>query len=433
MKNGWLRVRLKHLGEVLRVGLWFVPTIMVLGAIAGAFTTLTLDRHGFRDPIAGAFYSGGPEGARQMLSTIAASMMTVAGVAFSVTIVALSLASQQFGPRLLRNFMSDRGNQIVLGTFIGTYAYCLLVLRAVHGGEDDSFTPHFAVTVAVALALVGVGVLIYFVHHVSASIQADNVVARTAGELDAHIDRLGRKSERSGETSAVAPPDEPPRFVRARQGGYISGIDEEALVDAARNEDLVIRLRLREGEFCVEGSILADVWGADETSGVAATIAGGVAMSETRVAAPDLELSLAQLSELAVRSLSPGINDPFTAIACINRLATAVARLSVIPLEPGTRRDSEGRVRLFLQPRHFERLVGQAFDQVRLYGARHPAVAGRLLEVLAAVAEAAPPETWPALRRQARLTLEGAVAERLSADDEREVRERYERFSTTTA
>ncbi len=138
----------------------------------------------------GWIYTRGPDGARAVLSTIAGSMITVAGVVFSVTIVALSLASNQFGPRLLRNFMRDRGNQIVLGTFVATYLYCLLVMRTVQGMDGSQFVPHLSVTVAILMAVASLGVLIYFIHHVAVSIQAPELIANVAHELHEAIDRL---------------------------------------------------------------------------------------------------------------------------------------------------------------------------------------------------------------------------------------------------
>lgn len=431
---GWLKVLPVRIGEALRVGLWLVPTLLVLGAIGAALGALTFDRRGGRDPIAlliGFGYTGGPEGARQMLSTIATSMMTVAGVSFSVTIVALSLASQQFGPRLLRNFMKDPGNQIVLGTFIATYVYCLVVLRAVRGGEDAPFTPHLAVTGAILLALLGVGVLIYFVHHVSWSIQADTVVARTGDDLDGHIDRIERNGT-AGPPGAVEVPDEPPREARAPRSGYIGGIDERALVALAASGNLLVRLRHREGDFCVEGAVVADVWGAAAGPECLARIASAMQLLERRVASRNLEFSLGQLTELAVRSLSAGINDPFTAIACIDRLAGALSRLARLPLEPPLLHDDSGRVRVLRRAMTFDQLVQEAFGPIRRHGARHVSVALRMLDALAAVAEATPPSAHAALRQQGELVLQDVLLAPIAEQDERDVRARHARLMETT-
>lgn len=167
-----MKPRLKHLWETLSSSLWFVPTVMTLLALGLAFGSIALDDV---TGDTGWAYGGGPEGAREVLGTIAASMITVAGVAFSVTIVALTLASQQFGPRLLRNFMRDRGNQLVLGTVISTFTYCLIVLRSIRSSGSE-FVPLISVTFAILLALASLGVLIYFIHHAAVSIQAPEMV-----------------------------------------------------------------------------------------------------------------------------------------------------------------------------------------------------------------------------------------------------------------
>ncbi|HVE72023.1 MAG TPA: DUF2254 family protein [Thermoanaerobaculia bacterium] len=159
------------------------PAQLTAASMGLAAGVVALDRAKRMDVRWFFLYSGGPEGARSVLSTTAGSMITVAGVAFSMTMVALSLASSQLGPRLLRNFMKDRGNQLVLGTFIATFVYCLLVLRTV-SESPEQFVPHFRVTVGLALALASLVVLIYFIHHVALTLQADHIIGVVAGELD---------------------------------------------------------------------------------------------------------------------------------------------------------------------------------------------------------------------------------------------------------
>ena len=179
--------------EALRANFWFVPTVMVAAAVVLSLVTISLDKvAAYHNQIAalGWTFARGPEGSRAVLSTVAGSMMTITSVTFSITIVALQLASSQFGPRLLRNFMRDRGNQVSLGTFIATFAYCLLVLRTVNGTEDQQFVPHISVTVGLLLALTSLGVLIYFIHHAAASIQAENVITTVSRDLDQAIARL---------------------------------------------------------------------------------------------------------------------------------------------------------------------------------------------------------------------------------------------------
>ncbi|HZD54868.1 MAG TPA: DUF2254 family protein, partial [Candidatus Aquicultoraceae bacterium] len=182
-----MRARLRNLWTRAWSSFWFIPLVMTAAAAAAAVALVELDRR-LPAPGGGRFgwiFGGGVEGARALLQVVAGSMITVAGVVFSITIVALSLTSQQYGPRLLGKFMRDTGNQVVLGTFVSTFAYCLLVLRTIQGGGDAAgFVPHAAVALALLLALAGVAVLIYFIHHTSSSIRADNLVSRVGRELE---------------------------------------------------------------------------------------------------------------------------------------------------------------------------------------------------------------------------------------------------------
>lgn len=260
-------IRLLKNWDELRTNYWFVPTVMMVGAICLALAAPELDRqtqthltHGWDWT-----YSGSPEGARAILSTIAGSMITVAGVVFSITIVALSLASAQFGPRLLRNFIRDRSNQLVLGTFTATFIYCLLVLRTVRGTEELHFVPGLSVSLGIVLALLSLGVLIYFIHHVAFSIQASHVIASVTQELHETIDRLWPEElgqgppkpteqiEKSDDAEAEGKP------IQAAASGYVDAINADELLKIAVDRDVTLRLARRPGHFIVRGNPLAYV------------------------------------------------------------------------------------------------------------------------------------------------------------------------------
>jgi hypothetical protein len=262
--------RLRASWEYLRGTYWAVPSAMAVAAVGLSVGMIQLDEAAtarLLDRLSW-IYAGGPEGARAVLSTVAASMITVAGVTFSITIVALTLASQQFGPRLLRNFLRDLGNQIVLGTFVSTFIYCLLVLRTVRGSDDEEFVPHLAVTVGVVLAMLSLGVLIFFIHHVSTSIQPSRIIANVAEDLESAINRLF--PDTIGEDSATADPggaspdeldavEEGAHEVRATTTGYVQAIDAQALMDVARAQNVVVRVRSRPGAFVRKGGVLLTV------------------------------------------------------------------------------------------------------------------------------------------------------------------------------
>ncbi|RYG47299.1 DUF2254 domain-containing protein [bacterium] len=370
-------IRLQAFWEKLRTNYWFVPAVMSVVAIALSFVLVGWDRT-LRDDMVrelGWVYSGGPEGARGVLSTIASSVIGVAGTTFSITIAVLSLATGQYGPRLLRGFMRDRGNQIVLGTFTSTFLYCLLVLRTVRGTDADTYVPHLSVTFAVLLAIANMGVLIYFVNHVAESIQVSRIIEKVGNEVDASIERLFPEEIGSpqGGTSLPAGSSE---TVRSEESGYVVSVDEESLLRTAAKYDLVLKLVARPGDHVIFGMPLVSVWpGAGEHENA---LRGAYALSRTRTAFQDAEFALMELAEIGVRALSPGTNDPFTAIACLDRLAASMCRLAERKRPSAFRRDDEGRLRVVAEPYPYGRLVAAAFGHIRHAAMGQPAVLERL-------------------------------------------------------
>jgi uncharacterized membrane protein len=338
-------------------------------------------------------YGGGPEGAREVLSAIASSMITVAGVAFSVTIVALTLASQQFGPRLLRNFMRDRGNQVVLGTFIATFTYSLIVLRTIRSDEAQ-FVPHISVTVGIALALASLGVLIYFIHHAAVSIQAREVIAMVAADLTEGINRLF--PDTLGHPESVSEqdlrPEDARRFEReamipCAQTGYLQSIDTDRLMAVAAENDLIFLLPCRPGDFMIEGSKLMQVKPRPDER-IFGKIHTCFIVGDERTHLQDIQFTIHQLVEIAVRALSPGINDPITAINCIDRLAAALCRLAQRSMPSAYRYDDHGQLRIVVaRPVRFSEMADSAFDLIRQYARSSVAVTLRLLEAITLVAQ----------------------------------------------
>ena len=325
--------RLGYWWEALRGSFWLLPAAMTAAAIGLSFAAVAVDRATEAEELFGWTYRGGPDGARGVLATIAGSMVTVAGVVFSITVVALSLASQQFGPRLIRNFTRDRGNQLVLGTFVATFVYCLLVLRTVNGTGKATFVPELGVTVGVGLALASLGVLIYFIHHVAVSIQASAVVERVGAELDGLIgevypEEIGERAE-PADRPAEAPPADA-RAVRADATGYVVAVDADAVLRVAAGSDLVVHLPTPPGRFVRRGDAVALVVAAGGRlpDGVEEDLRNAVTVGPTRTGYQDVEFGLLQLTEIAVRALSPGVNDPFTAAECVDRLGDALGRLA---------------------------------------------------------------------------------------------------------
>jgi uncharacterized membrane protein len=323
-------------------------------------------------------------------------MVSVAATAFSITIVALQLASSHFGPRLLRNFMKDTGNQVVLGTFIGTFIYCLLVLRTVYGEGDgySKFVPHLSVTVGIVLAIASIGVLIYFIDHASTIIQASHVISEVSADLNDAIDRLfpekighsvSEHKRQVGEIPANFDFEACP--IKATGSGYLQAIDDEKLMKIAKSKDLLLRLKYRPGKFVVRGSDLVMVWPGERVNQkLSDQINDAFILGKERTEQQDVEFPINQLVEIALRAISPAVNDPFTAIRCIDQLSVGLSHLAQRDFPSPYRYDDDNNLRVIANPVTFAGLTDAAFNQIRQYSTSDVAVTIRLLEAIAVIA-----------------------------------------------
>jgi len=382
-------------------------------------------------------FTRGPEGSRVLLSTVAGSMMTIVSVTFSITIVALQLASSQFGPRLLRNFMADRGNQMAMGVFIATFTYCLLILRSVNGTESERFVPHISVSVALLLTLLSLGVLIYFIHHAAESIQAENVIAAVSLDLHHQIERLypnriGHEPPEAaarGNDSPIVPTrlEKDGRSIASKRSDYVQAIDIDRILQLAAKRDLVVSVRLRPGKFSIEGGELARAWPAERVDNESAeTIRTAFYFGTRRSLPQDVEFAIDQLVEVAVRALSPGINDPFTAITCIDRLGAALCELANRSIPSPCRYDEESKLRVITDVSTISGIVDASFHQIRQAARGTTSVTLRLLETMTAVAaHTSDPEFLAALRRHAEAVHRGSEGGLLDELDRAAADRRY--------
>ncbi len=434
--------RISYIADKLRTSYWFIPALMLLGAAVLAWITVTIDENS--DPeqlpwLGTLVYSGGADGAHALLGAIASSMITVAGVVFSIAIVTLQLASSQFGPRMLANFVRDRGNQLTLGTFVSSFLYSLLVLRAVR--TEPETVPHLSVAVAVVLAVAGLSVLIYFIHHVSTTIQAPDMVDSIARELRRSIDALFPDPDEAEGARPPVPAREPglpggfesmARPIEAPSSGYVQVIDLEALVGVAQEHDLVIRLETRPGRFVVDNTRFALAHPAERVSDeVAEALAGAVVTGARRTAQQDIEFPIRQLVEIAVRALSPGINDPFTASTCVDQIGAGLCELARRELPSPYVMGEDGALRIVAgDPVTWERLVGSAFDQIRQCADFHVPVYVHVLESLTRIAGCVrDPERLDALRAEADLVMAAADENVPAEADRASVRRRYDELA----
>ena len=402
--------------EVLRTNLWLVPAAEVLAAALLFVGTYALDRAAYNGVFAvpGWAISGGPDVARTVLTAIAAAVITVVGIVFSIVIVALTLTSTQFGPRMLRNFIRDRGTQLTLGTFVATFVYAVLTLGSVGQGSHGAFVPHISVTVTLALMLADLTVLIYFLHHIAVQIQLPQVIADIAADLQKAIElQTGDPSEGADAELAravVANMDGQGGFVAAPRSGYLQYLEHQTLVSIAAEVEAAIHVLFRPGHFIVQGQEYATVWPAEATDSVARELASAHVTGPYRTLAQDVSFGIDQLVEIGIRALSAAVNDTFTALTCIDWIGDSLCKVTGRWQPTRVYRDPAGVVRVITTEVTWERLVQRAFEQIRQASRGMPAVMIRQLDALAKIMEFT---TTPADRQV--LLDQAAMIERLSA------------------
>ncbi len=424
----------------LRASYWFVPSVMALLAIALGAVAVWLDAGpaaGILDGL-GWYQKTKPDGAQEVLSTIAGSMITVAGVVFSITIVAIAYAASQYGPRILTNFMSDLGNQVTLGTFIATFVYCLVVLRTIRGGEEGQFVPQLAVMIGLLLALGSIAVLIYFIHHVPNSIHINTVVARIGKQLLSSVEErfpqhIGeppedQQAERGGIPGEQAVPSGKATMeIAALANGYIEAVDDETLMETACKHELVVRLHHRPGDFVLKGQVLVSASPRQKVDeDTKRDLTQSYSIGNRRTPAQDMFFLVDELVEISARALSAGINDPYTAITCLDWLAAGAAEIGRRKIPSPRRVDKDGMVRVIALPHSFSAFIERGFGRMRQYVARDMNAATHAFDALAAVgAQCKSTEAREALGAEAKKLLSLAEQE-LHGPSLEKVRERYQ-------
>lgn len=374
---------------------WFVPVLIISFSVLLAVclvyidSVLAIPREGW----VRFFLVNSADSARSILSTISSAMMGVAGTVFSITLVALTLASSQFGPRLIKNFMYVRLNQVVLGLYISTYLYCLLVLNSVTDSSGYTFIPSISILVAIIVAVINIILLIVFIHQIATSIQADKVVSDISKFISSQLETLfpekigeETENEESVDASAVISDYQSQTFIKSPDSGYLQYIDNEALIEIITRHDALLKLYFRPGEHMVEGAEMGllfsnDKWEENEYEKIFKQFVIG----STKTSQQDLEFSIQQMVEIAARALSPGVNDPYTAITCIDNLTEIMSYLAHAKFPSKYRFDEEGNLRIIADILEFEGILDSAFNQIRQFSGGSPAVIIRLMEALTTI------------------------------------------------
>jgi uncharacterized membrane protein len=428
--------------EELRTTFWVVPGLLVLVSVLLFVVTFEIDIAAYHHHLTLPVWirTGGADAERQVLISIAAGVITVVGVVFSITILALTLASQQFGPRMMRNFMRDIGNQITLGVFVGTFVYSVLVLGTINS-LSPTFVPYLSTSVAEALLLVDILVLIYFIHHIARSIQLPEVIAGIARDLMSSIDaefpeRVGAPSPATTHTQSGKSVPELLKLVEERgavvpsqESGYIQYVGYSQLIAVATRTDSIIRLEHRPGHYLATGRSLAMVWPRGAAPQVALALRKAHVTGPHRTLVQDPVFAIDQLVEIAIRALSAAVNDTFTALTCIDWLSAGLGRVSGRILDEGVYRDATGRVRLIESDPSYARMVNRAFDKIRQAARGMPAVLIRLVDSLGSIMlDTTSEEQRAVLRRQADMVLRLAEETVSEPNDLDEIRFRYRRI-----
>lgn len=419
----------------LRSSLWFVPGVMLAASIIFALGLIELDwTIGYEwQKEFPRIFGLGADGSRGMLTAIAGSMLTVAALAFSLTLAAVTQASGQFSPRIYRNFLRDRANQFVLGYFVSVFAFCLIILRTIRGGDELKFVPSISVAVGLILALGGVIVLIFFIHHIAVSLQIttiiDNIVDETKESIETIFPQtIGENADSVEQLTMMQAVDDHVWIpVESLSSGYIQSISSNSMLDFAEENNVVLRMERSIGQFVGTGSALvsvaADMEGSqakfelDESAIERLNDCFGI--HRHRTVEQDVGFGIRQIVDIALKALSPGVNDTTTAITCIDFLGEIIGELArrQFPLKVRSR---DNTARIIAAAPDFRNFVETAFDQIRIAGKGNHAIFVRLIESLSFAAGRTNDETRrQTLRNQIDLVEEYAE-QTLDTDYEKE-------------
>ncbi|MGI8812315.1 MAG: DUF2254 domain-containing protein [Pyrinomonadaceae bacterium] len=386
----------------LRASLWFVPGLMIVFSIALALVLIEVDSSVKLKWLVDypRIFGLGADGSRGMLTAIASSMLTVAALAFSLTLAAVTQASGQFTPRIFRNFMRDRANQFILGYFVSIFAYCLIVLRTIRGADEVKFVPSLAVLCGLVLAIGGVLVLIFFIHHIADSLQITTILNNITDETKQAVRRMypqemGDEAVEGEQNATWLSKDVKSwRTIPAREAGYVQDVDIDGLLEFAAANRILIQMRRGVGQFAGRGATIAEIAPEVETPNrepeigrkKSEQINGFFTIDRHRPIEKDVGFGIRQIVDIALKALSPGVNDTTTAINCIDNLGEIVAEIAR-RLMPAKLRSKDNVPRVITLAPDFQEYVETAFDQIRISGKANFAIFERLLTTVSFVAE----------------------------------------------
>lgn len=437
-----MNATLTAIWDSLRSSFWFVPSLMLTFGVALGLVMPWVDTQlSLLDDWPWPWLETTGEASRATLAAMAGALMTVTGVVFSVTMVTLSLTTSQFGSRLVRSFSEHNISQFALGTFLSTSVYCLLVLKSVRTVSGSEFAPHLSTAIGVVASICSLILLIAFIHATNHSIQAQSVVRAVAQDLQSAIDWLFPEPLEDGDQPDRPAGDVDPgqlfdrmhaTSIRCTSEGYLQGFDAHGLCQLAKEQNTAIRMLARPGDFISCGTVIAEFQSAEvNPEELSDRFNGQLIVGIRRTPRQDLECAILELVEVAVRALSPGINDPFTAVAVIDYLSASLRKLAGRKTPSSYRFDEDGSLRLIIIPTTFTEVFETAFRQIRQYGCSSPAILIRLLEAFANIAEATPrKKDREMIQRHGKMVLRAGKENVSEPFDLEAIEERYERLQS---
>lgn len=381
----------------LKSSFWFIPVLIITISVPAAMGFVYLDGtiNLSQDGLKRFFFVSSADSARSILTTISGAMIGVAGTVFSVTLVALTLASSQFGPRLIKNFMYVRLNQVVLGSYVSTYLYCLIVLNSIKDMDGFTFIPSMSIFLAIIIAVVNIILLIVFIHQIAMSIQANKVISDIHEFVSSQVktlfpDELGEESDAKNSIQAdtIKSQSETITYIKSTKSGYLQYIDSESLLDIMMTENSLLELNVKPGDYIVKNIEIGKIYHNRKTDEKKlANVSSHLIIGKSRTSQQDFEFSIHQMVEIASRALSTGVNDPYTAIACIDNLTAIMSDLAQINFPSKYRFDKEKELRVIAMTLSFEGVLDAAFNQIRQFSAGSSAVIIRLMEALLTISQ----------------------------------------------
>ena len=420
-----------HLWDQFRASYWFIPVCLMSLCCAITYVFITLiDRTNLPDLVKGLAPIISQDAARQLLSSIATSIITATSIAFSMTIVALTMASSQFGPRLLRTFMLDRATQWILGMLLSSFLFCLLAMHQISGFAEHEEARALLVGTAMLAVLVDIFAIIYFLHHIARFIQADQVIHRSYADFKSSLDRLFPTPKDDDNILPTSPEltcdTEFTHSVCATKCGYIRFIDYHKLLEIHTDLIAGVEVHARSGDHVYPGHRLMTVHAnLPLTDIMLADFNQYVLIGSSRTPLQDVEFAVAQLVELALRALSPGINDPFTAMACLDKLTSACVLVSTLTFPANCVVNTQSNIWLRRRTFTLKGVINTAFDQIRQASCGHVDVIIYQLRCLAILQKALSPDNHPVLQQHREAIYQLCEAETLSSKDRLDIDEAY--------